>query len=169
MKHRLRKLQRWYRERFELKKFAATFIKKKWKVFKLAKESRALRREAISYMKRKAATTKIAKFSKTIKARKVTAKAMLLIDQIVQRVDELSKQDGFDCKVLKIQKAWRSHQARKLVLGLRIQRDYRLKQQLWDRVLNRRYQDSLNVESEYLGFCAFHAREVKNVDGYFSK
>jgi hypothetical protein len=35
--------------------------------------------------------------------------------------------------------------------------------------LDRRYQDCMNTESEYLTFCTFHAREMRNVDNYFSK
>jgi hypothetical protein len=124
MNHRLRKLQRWYKERYELKVFAATFIKRQWNVFKLGKESRLMRRAAVGFMRKKAAISKIAKFSKIIKARKVTAKMQLMLEQIEIQVTELQKQDGFEKKVIKIQKAWRQHRARKTVQGKQIKRNH---------------------------------------------
>jgi len=80
VRHRLCKIQKHYRERYELRTFAATLIKKKWKVYRQAKDSRAIRRAAVSFLMKKAAISKIARFSKTIKVRKVTTKALLNLD-----------------------------------------------------------------------------------------
>ena len=80
MRSRVRRIQSAYREHFELKIFAANFIKKQWKVYQRSKDARVIKRAAIEYTRKQVAINRIYEFSKLIKVRKVTAASQLLLD-----------------------------------------------------------------------------------------
>ena len=70
---RARRIQAAYREHFELRIFAANFIRKAWKVYKRTKGQREYRKEQFAFVRKRAAINQIYRFSKLIKVRKVTA------------------------------------------------------------------------------------------------
>lgn len=78
--NRVRKIQAAYREHFELKVFAANFIRKHWKVYQRSKDARGIKRAAVDHMRKKVAINRIYGFSKLIKVRKVTAASQLLFE-----------------------------------------------------------------------------------------
>lgn len=117
---RVRRIQAAYREHFELKVFAANFIRKQWKVYQRSKDARGIKRAAVAHMRKQVAINRIYEFSKLIKVRKVTAAQQLLLDSIVSGLTELRSKDGFLAKIVKIQKFWKAKLAKRYLLGHRI-------------------------------------------------
>ena len=151
--NRIKRIQNAYRAHFARRVEAANYINYQWKTFTKSKEFKLIRRAKIEHMRKKSAINRIYDFSQNIKVKKVTARCQLMQQQIIKDLEELmQKEEVLEEKVTKIQRAWRRKRALNYKMGLRVNKDYSDKINLWQVVINQRYTTLQNADSEHLNF-----------------
>ena len=73
-----RRIQIFYRERYEERALAARIIQHRWRLNRKSHERQQLTRAKLSHLRKRVAINRIYDFYRMIKVRKVTASAMLI-------------------------------------------------------------------------------------------